>query len=163
MELVSFSSGRIQFWSEKHAEYACRWACRSLFTDHPVLSVINELCKEDDQSSDIEMELALVESFENSPNSSMTSPCRKDEIPVKDLVMQEAESWDLMVRTALHVPSPTPKSQICCRESEFPLQISAAAHTTSEGMHFLRICFLCLFLSVSFNHLDCCYYYNCNS
>ncbi|CAK7329740.1 unnamed protein product [Dovyalis caffra] len=104
---------------------------RSLFTDHQVL-LNNEPCKEDDQSSDIELESAIFESLDNSPDSSMASPFRKDEIPVRDVVMQDFESCDLVAGTALQVPPSIPKSEILCPESEFSLQISAGGQTTRE-------------------------------
>ncbi|CAK7329738.1 unnamed protein product [Dovyalis caffra] len=105
---------------------------RSLFTDHQVL-VNNEPRKEDDQSSDIKLESAIFESFDNFPNSSLASPFRKDEIPVTDMVLQDSESWDLVAGTSLQLPPLIPKSEILCQESEFSLQISAAGQTTREG------------------------------
>ena len=104
-------------------------AHRSLFTGN------NELCTEDNRSSDIELESTMVESVENYPNSSMDSAIRKDE--VRDLVMQDSESWDLVSGTELQVPPLIPKPEIPCQEPEFSLQISNARHTKSEGVYFL--------------------------
>ncbi|KAL9333406.1 hypothetical protein Peur_073545 [Populus x canadensis] len=108
-------------------------ARRSLFTGHQVRIVNNELCTEDNQSSDIELESTMVESVENYPNSSMDSAIRKDEVLVRDLVMQDSESCDLVAGTALEVPPRIPRPEIPCQEPEFSLQISAARHTKSEG------------------------------
>ena len=89
-------------------------ARRSLFTGN------NELCTKDNRSSDIELESTMVESVENYPNSSMDSAIRKDEVLVRDLVMQDSECWDLVSGTELQVPPLIP---------EFCSQISAARHT----------------------------------
>ncbi|KAJ6896567.1 hypothetical protein NC651_022689 [Populus alba x Populus x berolinensis] len=102
-------------------------ARRSLFTGN------NELCTEDNRSSDIELESTMVESVENYPNSSMDSAVRKDEVLVRDLVMQDSESWDLVSGTELQVPQLIPKPEIPCQEPEFSRQISNARHTKSEG------------------------------
>jgi hypothetical protein len=106
-------------------------ARRYLFT------VNNELCTEDNRSSDIELESTMVESVDNYPISSMDPPIRKDEVLVRDLVMQDSESCDIVAGTALEVPPPIPKPEIPCQEPEFSLQISAARHTKSEGVYFL--------------------------
>ena len=79
---------------------------RSLFTRN------NELCTEDNRSSDIELESTMVESVENYPNSSMDSAIRKDKVLVRDLVMQDSESWDLVSGTELQVPPLIPKPEI---------------------------------------------------
>ncbi|KAL3580609.1 hypothetical protein D5086_018444 [Populus alba] len=100
---------------------------RSLFTGN------NELSKEDNRSSDIELESTMVESVENYPNSSMDSAVRKDEALVRDLVMQDSEPWDLVSGTELQVPPLIPKPEIPCQEPELSLQISNARHTKSEG------------------------------
>ncbi|XP_011004265.1 PREDICTED: uncharacterized protein LOC105110803 isoform X1 [Populus euphratica] len=102
-------------------------ARRSLFT------VNNELCTEDNRSSGAELESTMVESDDNYPISSMDPPIRKDEVLVRDLVMQDSESWDLVSGTALEVPPLIPKPEIPCQEPEFSLQISNARHTKSEG------------------------------
>lgn len=100
---------------------------RSLFTGN------NELCTEDNRSSDMELESTMVESVENYPNSSMDSAVRKDEVLVRDLVMQDSEPWDLVSETELQVPPLIPKPEISCQEPEFSLQISNIIHTKSEG------------------------------
>jgi hypothetical protein len=122
-------------------------ARRSLFT------VNNELRTEDNRSSDIKLESTMVESVDNYPISSMDPPIRKDEVLVRDLVMQDSESWDLVSGTALEVPPLIPKPEIPCPEPEFSLQISNARHTKSEGVYFLGTGFLCLLLSVCFDNL----------
>ncbi|KAJ6896563.1 hypothetical protein NC651_022687 [Populus alba x Populus x berolinensis] len=102
-------------------------ARRSLFTGN------NELCTEDNRSSDIELESTMVESVENYPNSTMDSAIRKDEVLVRDLVMQDSESCDLVSGTELQVPQLIPKPEIPCQEPELSLQISNSRHTKSEG------------------------------
>ncbi|KAI9215532.1 hypothetical protein POPTR_T125504v4 [Populus trichocarpa] len=102
-----------------------------------LFAVNNELCTEDNRSSDIELESTMVESVDNYPISSMDPPIRKDEVLVRDLVMQDSESCDIVAGTALEVPPPIPKPEIPCQEPEFSLQISAARHTKSEGVYFL--------------------------
>uniref|UniRef100_A0A6N2L464 Uncharacterized protein n=1 Tax=Salix viminalis TaxID=40686 RepID=A0A6N2L464_SALVM len=51
----------------------------------------------------------------------------------RDLVMQNPESWDHDVGTALQVAPLISKPEIPCQEPELSLQISAATHTKSEG------------------------------
>ena len=134
-------------------------APRSLFPCHQDLIVKNELCKQDNHSSDIEFESTMAGSVENRANTSMASPIRNDEVLVKDLVKQDSESWDHAVVTALQVPPLISKPEIPCQEPELSLQISADRHTKSEGIYFLGTSFLCLVLSVCFDHLHCRYYH----
>ncbi|KAJ6409708.1 hypothetical protein OIU84_009246 [Salix udensis] len=86
-------------------------ARRSLFPGNQDLIVNNEPCKQDNQSSDIEFESTMA----------------------RDLVMQNPESWDHDVGTALQVAPLISKPEIPCQEPELSLQISAARHTKSEG------------------------------
>ncbi|CAK7352352.1 unnamed protein product [Dovyalis caffra] len=92
------------------------------------------LTKNRAKSSDIELESMMFESFGNFPNSFMASPSRKDEFPVRDWVIQDSESWDLMIGIAFQVPPSIPKSEIFCQESEFSLQISTREQTKCEGV-----------------------------
>ncbi|KAB5541408.1 hypothetical protein DKX38_014382 [Salix brachista] len=108
-------------------------APRSLFPGNQDLIVNNEPCKQDNQSSDIEFESTMAGSVENYANTSMASPIRKDEVLGRDLVMQNPESWDHDVGTALQVAPLISKPEIPCQEPELSLQISAARHTKSEG------------------------------
>jgi hypothetical protein len=102
-----------------------------------LLTVKNELCTEDNKSSDIELESTMVKSVDNYPISSMDPPIRKDEVLVRDLVMQDSESCEIVSGTALEVPPPIPKPEIPCQEPEFSLQISNARDTKIEGVYFL--------------------------
>ncbi|KAJ6345954.1 hypothetical protein OIU78_008585 [Salix suchowensis] len=108
-------------------------APRSLFPGNQDLIVNNEPCKQDNQSSDIEFESTMAGIVENYVNTSMASPITKDEVLVRDLVMQDPESWDHDVGTALQVAPLISKPEIPCQEPELSLQISAARHTKSEG------------------------------
>lgn len=98
-----------------------------------LLTVNNEQCTEDNKSSDIESESTMVKSVDNYPISSMDPPIRKDEVLVRDLVMQDSESCEIVSGTALEVPPPIPKPEIPCQEPEFSLQISNARDTKIEG------------------------------
>ena len=134
-------------------------APRSLFPCHQDLIVKNELCKQDNHSSDIEFESTMAGIVENYANTSIASPIRKDEVLVRDLVMQDPESRDHNVGTALQVAPLISKPEIPCQEPELSLQISADRHTKSEGIYFFGTSFLCLLLSVCFDHLHYRYYH----
>uniref|UniRef100_A0A6N2LJS8 Uncharacterized protein n=1 Tax=Salix viminalis TaxID=40686 RepID=A0A6N2LJS8_SALVM len=125
-------------------------APRSLFPGNQDLIVNNEPCKQDNQSSDIEFESAMAGIVENYANTSMASPIRKDEVLGRDLVMQNPESRDHDVGTALQVAPLISKPEIPCQEPELSLQISAARHTKSEEFNQQKISILgSLFLPFS--------------